>query len=360
MTDKKLILVINPGSTSTKFAVFEDERPLFEETVRHPAEDFAGCERIADQREVRMRYITEALRRHDLPLERLDAVVGRCGIVAPLSSGTYEINDLLLEDLHGPQAAIHAACLGGIIARGLGDQFGLPSYVVDPVTVDEIIPEARISGIPDIPRLSNFHALNSKAVARLCAGDLGLDYDDARIVTCHMGGGVTVAAHRYGQTIDTTHGIAGEGPFSPERCGEVYGQSLVEMSFSGQYTKEQILAYLQRDGGIKAYLGVNDMREVERMIAEGHEKARLILTAMAYQVSKTIATMVVALEGRVDAIALTGGIAYSKLFTDLVKKYVGSLAPVRLYPGELEMEALAGGALRVLRGQERAKTYQGF
>ena len=355
-----LILVINPGSTSTKFAVFKNEEALFERTVRHPPEDFDGCAGIPDQRGVRMRYITQALQEQGLSLESLNAVVGRGGIVAPLTAGTYEINELLVDDLRGPKAAIHAACLGGLIAYDLGRELGIPAYVVDPPVVDEFLPESRLSGIPQCPRVSNFHALNSRAVARLCANDLGLPYDKARIVVAHLGGGISTSAHRYGKTIDATHGIAGEGPFTPERCGGVYGQDLVEMCFSGQHSKEQILAFMQREGGIKAYLGVNDMREVEKMVNDGHEQAKVVFTAMALQVAKAAATMAVALECRVDAIALTGGIAYSEMFTNLVKKYIEPLAPVRVYPGELEMEALAGGALRVLRGEEQPQTYAGW
>jgi butyrate kinase len=360
MADKKLILVINPGSTSTKFAVFEDEKSIFEETVRHPLSDFADCEKMADQMTVRMRYITEALSRQGIKLEKLSAVVGRGGLVAPMASGTYVVTEAMLKDLHREKASIHASCLGGIIAYDLGKKYSIPAYIVDSVVVDEIVPEARISGIPQIERISAFHALNAKAVARLCAKDLGLDYNDARLVVCHMGGGISTSAHRYGRAIDVINGIAGEGGFSPERCGGVYGQNLVEMSFSGQYTKEELLAFMQKNGGIKAYLGVNDMRDVEKMVMRGDPKASLVLNAMAYQVAKDIGTMVVALEGRVDAIVLTGGIAYSNMFTGMIKNYVDRLAPVKVYPGELEMEALAWGGLRVLRGEEKPGAYVGL
>ncbi|MDR2892692.1 MAG: butyrate kinase [Deltaproteobacteria bacterium] len=355
--DKKLILVINPGSTSTKFAVFENEKSIFEKTIRHPQEDFADCPGVKDQKAVRLRYISEALAEKGISLDKLSAVVGRGGIIKPMTSGTYNVDEKMLKDLLSGGAAAHASCLGGIIASEISAKYNIPAFVVDPVVVDELEPEARISGHPDVPRVSVFHALNAKAVARLCAKDMGLRYEDARFIVAHMGGGVTVGAHRYGRVIDVTNGINGEGPFSPERSGAIPLVPVIEKCFEGKMKKEEIVGWFQKNGGVKAYLGLNDMRDVEAKANGGDEKAQLILKAMAYQISKEIGAMVAVLEGRCDAIILTGGIAYSNQFNAMIKQYVDRLAPVRAYPGELEMEALAWGGLRVLRGEEKARDY---
>jgi butyrate kinase len=358
---KHLILVINPGSTSTKFAVFENEKSLFEKTIRHPPEDFAGCARIKDQKGIRLKYISEALKEKKISLESINAVVGRGGIVAPLQSGTYAVNEKMLQDLTDENGAAnaHASCLGGIIAAEMAKTYKIPAFVVDPVVVDELIPEARISGLPEVERIPTFHALNTKAVARLAAKDLGIEYNDARFVLVHMGGGVSVGAHRYGSVIDVNNAVAGEGPFSPARSGGLPCAARIEMCFYGRYTKDQLLGFLQKNGGIKAYLDTNDMRDVEKRSQEGDAGAVLIFNAMAYQIAKEVGAMVAVLEGRVDAIILTGGIAYSNTFAGMIKKYVDRLAPVRVYPGELEMEALAWGALRVLRGEEKPSEYKG-
>lgn len=361
MADKKfLILVINPGSTSTKYAVFENEKSLFEQTVRHPLEDFTNCSTVADQKDVRMRYIMDSLKEKGIKLEDISAVVGRGGLVAPLASGTYAVNEVMLKDLYGPGAARHASCLGGIIAHEMSVKYNIPAFVVDPVVVDEMIPEARLSGIPQVERVSVFHALNTKAVARLCAKDLDIEYNDARFVVCHMGGGITTGAHRYGRVIDVTNGIAGEGAFSPERSGGLYVQNIVEMSFSGEWQKADLLAFTNKNGGIKAYLGINDMREVEARVMKGDPEATLVLRAMVFQIAKDIGSMIAALDGRCDAVILTGGIAFSGMICGMIKQHVELMAPVKVYPGELEMEALAWGGLRVLRGEEKAANYTGY
>ncbi|MDR1124490.1 MAG: butyrate kinase [Deltaproteobacteria bacterium] len=360
VNEKFLILVINPGSTSTKFALFENEQALFERTVRHPPEDFADCASITEQHDVRLRYIMDALRERDIRLENLSAVVGRGGMIAPLASGTYAVNELMLEDLHGEVAGLHASCLGAIIAADIAGKYNIPSFVVDPAVVDEMIPEARLSGLPQIPRESLFHALNTKAVGRLCAREMGMDYNDARFVICHMGGGITTSAHRYGRVIDATHGMYGEGAFTPERSGLVYGRGLIEMAFSGNYSKQELLALMQRNGGIKAYLGLNDMREVEQRVMRGEAEATLVLRAMIHQLSKDIGGMIAVLGGRCDAAILTGGIAFSAMIVSMIKEYVAPMAPLKVYPGELEMEALAQGGLRVLRGEEKAAVYAGY
>lgn len=352
-----LILVINPGSTSTKFAVYNNETPLFEQTVRHAAGEFEECGGILGQKAIRMRYMLQALAAHQIRPEDLSAVVGRGGLVTPLDSGTYLINDTMVRDLTKGMAVTHASSLGGLIAAEIGKQYGIPAYVVDPVVVDEMEPRAKLTGIPGIERRSVFHALNTKAIARLCSEAIGMAYEDGRFVVAHMGGGITIGAHRYGRVIDVNDALAGEGPFTPERCGAVPIEPLVEMCFSGQYTEEDVLALCHKRGGMTAYLDTNDMREVEKMIKQGDDYAALVMDSMAYQVAKEIGAMAAVLEGRVNAIILTGGLAYSMRFTGAIKQMVDQIAPVKTYPGEHEMTALAMGALRVLRGREKAAMY---
>lgn len=358
MDSSYLILVINPGSTSTKFAVYRDETPLFEHTVRHAPGEFARCAGILDQRTIRTRHMLDALASHQIKPEDLNAVVGRGGLVTPLDSGTYLINDSMVRDLTRGVAVTHASSLGGLIAAEIGKTHNIPAYVVDPVVVDEMEPRAKLTGIPGIERRSAFHALNTKAIARLCSESMGIAYEDGRFVVAHMGGGISVGAHRYGRVIDVNDALAGEGPFSPERCGAVPLEPVVEMCFSSQYTEEEIMALCHNRGGMTAYLDTNDMREVEKMIKQGDDHAALVMDSMAYQVGKEIGAMVAVLEGRVNAIILTGGLAYSMRFTGAIKQMVDQIAPVKTFPGEHEMTALALGALRVLRGREKAATYE--
>ena len=357
MDTMHLILVINLGSTSTKFAVYKNETPLFDHTVRHATGEFDACAGILDQKDIRMLYILETLAAHQIRPEDLSAVVSRGGLVTPLDSGTYLINGTMVRDLASGTSANHTSSLGGVIASELGRNHNIPAYVVDPVVTDEMEPRARLTGIPGIERRSVFHALNTKAIARLCAEDLGIAYEDGRFVVAHMGGGITVGAHRYGRVVDVNDALAGEGPFTPERCGAVPVEPLVEMCFSGQYTEEEVLALCHRHGGMVAYLDTNDMREVEKMIMQGDDHAALIMDSMAYQVAKEIGAMVAVLEGRVNAIILTGGLAHSMRFTGAIKQMVDQIAPVKTYPGEHEMIALVMGALRVLRGKEKAAMY---
>ncbi|MEA4852903.1 MAG: butyrate kinase [Christensenella sp.] len=353
-----LILVINPGSTSTKIAVFEDDHPKMEKTIRHTGNDFAGCASIFDQKPIRIEYIDKVLAETDIDLGKLDAVVGRGGLVRPIDSGTYLVNDKMMADLIDSAAMIHASSLGGLIAADIGKQYDVPAYVVDPVVVDEMETYARLSGFPGVERRSAFHALNTKAVARRCATDMGINYEDGRFVVAHMGGGISVGAHRYGRVIDVNDAISGEGSFSPERCGAVPLEPVIEMCYSGRATREDMLGMVSKHGGMIAYLGTNDLIKVEKMIREGDEYAALVVDSMAYQVSKEIGAMVAALEGRVDAIILTGGLAYSIRFTGVIKQRVDRIAKVITYPGENEMDALAQGALRVLRKEQLISEYR--
>lgn len=351
------ILVINPGSTSTKVSIFENESEYITKTVRHNRQELDSCGSIIGQRGLRTDCVLEVMKEHDVSLDALSAVCGRGGLLEPIDSGTYAVNDNMLADLISASAQLHASSLGGIIAAEIGKMANVPSYVVDPIVVDELEQVAKLTGIPGIERRSVFHALNQKAVARRCASDMGMKYEDCRFIVAHMGGGISVGAHRYGRVVDVNDALYGEGPFTPERCGGVPLMPLIELCFSGAYTKEELENKVLKTGGMYAYLGTNDLRKCERLIKEGDEYAALVLESMAYQVSKDIGSMVAALEGRVDAIILTGGLAYSTRFTGCIKQHTGLIAPVKIYEGEDEMLALAQGALRVLRGEEQAVEY---
>ncbi len=351
------ILTINPGSTSTKVAVFENEELVIEEVVRHAKGDLSAFPTIVDQKDLRRDVVLDTLKAKGLEIHSLDAVVGRGGLIEPIDSGTYRINERMLRDLIHSTAAVHASALGGVIAEEIGRLAGVPSFVVDPIVVDEMDQYAKLTGLPGIERRSVFHALNQKAIARRCAAEMGTTYENGRFIVAHMGGGITVGAHRYGRVIDVNDALSGEGPFTPERTGGIPALSIVRLCFSGAYTEKELIDIITKGGGMTAYLGTNDLRKCERLIKEGDEYASLVLESMAYQVSKEIGAMSAALEGRVDAIILTGGLAYSNRFTGAIKQRVGLIAPVKVYPGEDEMRALAEGALRVLRGLEPAVEY---
>ncbi len=360
MSDSKeyMILAVNPGSTSTKAAVYRNETCLVVETIRHDNHAFDECKTTLDQKGIRLAHIMDMLHNNGISPEQIDAVVGRGGLLKPIDSGTYLVNEKMLQDLISDSAAVHASALGGLIAADISSQYGIPAYVVDPVVVDEMEQVAKLSGIPGIERRSAFHALNAKAVVRKCAADLGMRYEDGRFVVAHMGGGITVGAHRYGRVIDVNDAIAGEGAFTPERCGAVPLEPIIEMCYSGKFTKAKMLSFLNRRGGMSAYLGTNDLVKVEKLIRQGDEYAALVVDSMAYQVAKEIGAMVAVLDGRADAIVLTGGLAYSTRFTGSIKQRVSSMAKVLTYPGEDEMSAMVEGTLRVLRGTERVLTYE--
>lgn len=349
-------LIINPGSTSTKIAVFEDEEMLFDKTLRHSVDEISKYDTIFDQKQFRKDIIMECLKEQDFDIKTLDMVVGRGGLVKPIPGGTYKVSDALIEDLKvGPQGQ-HASNLGGVLAREIADEIGKPSFIVDPVAVDELQPVARISGIPDIQRNSIFHPLNQKAMARRYAKENGKRYEDINVIVAHMGGGVSVGAHKKGRVIDVSNALEGDGAFSPERAGGLPVGPLVRLCYSGKYTEKEMYKRLVGGGGFTAYLGSNDMVEITKK-AENDENARLILDAFIYQVAKDIGSRAAVLEGKVDAIILTGGIAYGSRVTDAIAKYVDWIAPVVVYPGEDELLALAQGGLRVLNGEEEAKDY---
>ncbi|GEN52139.1 butyrate kinase [Halobacillus faecis] len=354
------ILVINPGSTSTKIGVFDDQEVVFEKTIRHSAEEINSFKRIIDQYEFRKQVILDELDREGINISKLSAVCGRGGLLRPIEGGTYEVNEAMLEDLKNGYNGEHASNLGGIIANEIAQGLNIGAYIVDPVVVDELHELARVSGVPEIPRKSIFHALNQKAVARRAAADLGLSYKDARLIVTHMGGGITVGAHVGGRVIDVNNGLHGDGPFSPERAGTVPAGDLVSLCFSGQYYRDEVMKKLVGQGGLMAYLDTNDAREVEEMVANGDKKAKVVFDAMAYQIAKEIGSMSAVMEGKVDAIALTGGLAYGKAFVEEISKRVHWIADVLVYPGENELEALNEGTLRVLNKEEVPKQYPNF
>jgi butyrate kinase len=355
--DEFLILVINPGSTTTKISVFKNEDEIFADTITHKIEDLARFNKASDQDLYRMEIIVRTLRQRKIPVEKLDAVVGRGGLLRPIEGGTYAVNQQMIADLKQGIQGDHPSNCGGLIAYAISKAIGCSAFIVDPVVVDELQPEARISGMPLIPRKSIFHALNQKAVAREAADKLGKSYFDSNLIVSHMGGGVTVGVHQNGRVVDVNNGLDGDGPFSPERSGAVPVGDLVNACYSGGYTFSDMKKLIKGHGGMVAYLGTNDLRQVEKRVIEGDEKAWLVLNAMAYQIAKEIGAAAAVLSGKVDAVVLTGGLAKSENFVDKVKKRIEFIAPVIVIPGEQEMKALALGGLRVLRGVEKAKIY---
>jgi butyrate kinase len=351
------IVAINPGSTSTKFSVYDDELCVFTKTIRHDTSQFSRHGSVLNQKELRLNQIVQCLDEAKLDRDSIDAIAGRGGLLKPIESGVYPINEKMLEDLHSVTATVHASALGAIIAAEMAKAFKVPAYVVDPIVVDEMDRHAKLTGMPGVERSSVFHALNQKAIARRLAAELGKPYENCRFIVAHLGGGITVGAHRYGRVIDVNDALSGEGPFTPERTGAVPAIPIINMCFSGEYTEQEMIDKVSKNGGVKAYLGTTDMMEVQKMINDGDEFAALVMDSMAYQVSKEIGAMTAVLEGLPDAIVLTGGLAYSSRFTGAIKQRVDKLAPVHVFPGEDEMLALASGVLRVLREEERPAKY---
>ena len=351
-------LIINPGSTSTKIAIYSDETMIYEKTIRHTNEELWPFNKVADQFQFRKEIVISALNENDISLNELDAVVGRGGVINPIEGGTYAVNDRMIEDAKLSVRGEHASNLGAMLARSIADEVNIPSFIVDPVVVDEMEDVARISGHPDFERTSIWHALNQKAVARRAAKErFGKKYEEMNFVVAHLGGGISVGAHKKGRVIDVNNALNGEGPFSPERSGSLPEAQLVKACFSGNYSETEINKIIAGKGGISAYLGTNSAKEVSDRAKAGDEKAKLIYSAMAYQVAKAIGEYAVVLDGNVDAILITGGIAYDKSFVQMIEEKVKFIAEVISYPGEDELLALAQGGLRVLNGVEEFKTY---
>ncbi|MCF8222187.1 MAG: butyrate kinase [Bacteroidales bacterium] len=356
---EKLILAINPGSTSTKMGLYSDDELLFAETLRHDLDELSGFDRISDQFSFRKKLIMEVLKEKKVVLENIRAIVGRGGLLKPIESGVYEVNALMKKDLAGGERGEHASNLGGLIAADISDDIeGSRAFIVDPVVVDEMHELARLSGHPLIERKSIFHALNQKAVANAYAESVNRDYNDMNLVVAHMGGGISIGAHRKGKVIDVNNALNGDGPFSPERAGSLPAGQLVELCFSGKYSKEEIMKMLTGKGGMVAYLDTNSFLDICDRTERGDEKAKLVQEASAYQIAKEIASAAAVMKGNVDAIILTGGMAHQKTHTDFITDMIGFLADVVVYPGEDELKSLAHSGMLATEGRVVVKDYK--
>jgi butyrate kinase len=351
------ILAINPGSTSTKIAVYENEHLVFKNSIKHDTTTISSFKRIYDQLSFRKEAVLKTLTDENIKLHTLDAIVGRGGMLKPIEGGTYLVNQTMIDYMKEAPRGEHASNLGCVIAKELADTVGIPAYIVDPVAVDEMEDIARFTGMPEIKRQSLFHALNQKAVALKAAQQLQKSYDNLNLIIAHLGGGISVGVHQYGRVIDVNNALDGDGPMSPERSGSVPIGPLYKMAMSGQYTLPEIKRKNYGNGGLVAHLGTNDGYEIEQRIKAGDQKAKFMVEVMCYQIAKEIGSGATVLCGKVDAIVLTGGLAYDSFIIDEISKRVQFIGPVLVFPGEDEMEALALGALRVLTGNEISKTY---
>lgn len=353
------ILAINPGSTSTKIAVFENEEAVFVQNIKHSSEELAQFNNIIDQTDYRRAVINTVLEENGIELESIHIVMGRGGLVKPITSGIYEVNEALKQHLREGYNGQHACNLGGLIADNIAKTIGLEkAYIADPVVVDELQPLARIAGHPNFERKSIFHALNQKAIAKIHARKIGKKYEELNLIVAHLGGGISIGAHRQGSVVDVNQALDGEGPFSPERSGTLPMNQVIDVCFSGEYTKEEVKKMIVGGGGYVGYFGTNDAYKIELDAAAGDEKAILIQNAMSYQVAKAIGEAAAVLEGKVDAILITGGIAYGKPVVEFIKKHVDWIAPVEVYPGEDEMQALAMNAYFVATNQQEVLIYK--
>ena len=349
------VLVINPGSTSTKIAVYRDNQSVMVKSIHHSSEDLQRFEHITDQYDYRRQLLIDSLREENIDIN-FDAVIGRGGLAKPVEGGVYRVNIKMIEDMRNAKHQ-HACDLGCILAYDIAKECGCPSYVADPGTVDELNDYARISGSPLMPRVAIWHALNQRAVARRYAKSIGAKYDDLDFIVCHLGGGISVAAHQHGRAVDANNALDVEGPFSPERAGTLPAGDLIRLCFSGNYTEAKLLKQVAGKAGLCAHLGTNNVKEIMQSVEEGDKHAELILNAMIYHVAKNIAAQGAVLCGKVDAILITGGMAYSDYIIERLKQRIEYLAPVHIFPGEDELAALAQNAYGVLLGDLVAKDY---
>ena len=364
------ILVINPGSTSDDIGYYRGNKPVFEVTVRYSITDLEPYEgkNVTEQLPLRRKLILDYLIDHEVSLKEIHAVIGRGGFIHSIEGGVYAVNDKMIADLEKGQYGVHPSNLGGILARDIAQYAGCPSFIANPVVIDELQPIARYSGMPENPRISIFHALSQKRVARLIADDLGKPYEELNCIVCHGGGGITVGAHRKGKVVDVNNGYEGDGPMTPQRSGGTPNTGLVQMCYSGQYTQHDIRLKLRGKGGLVAYTGTSDVKDLEEYIRTGEkrpgslitctqEEAKLAEDAMIYQIAKYIGAMAVVLEGKVDFIAVTGGLMHSKYIPQEIGRYVGWIAPMYVFPGSEEKEALREAARRALNNPEIIKNY---
>ncbi len=352
------ILVINPGSTSTKVAIFNGKKEQFMSSITHSDEELHQFSSISDQHEFRKGVIEDALEKNMIDVKTVNCVVGRGGLLHPIPSGTYEVNSHMLSDLQEAEWGEHASNLGGIIAHDIAMELGVRAFIVDPVVVDEMDDVAKISGMPELERRSIFHALNHKAIARRTAEELEKPYEELNLIVAHLGGGISIGVHKNGKVIDVNNAFDGDGPFAPERAGGLPAGQLVELCYSGQFSKEEIKRKMVGGGGVVAYLGTKDMRKANERYIKGDEKTKLIYEAMAYQVAKEIGACATVLKGNVDGIVLSGGLTYDDEFMGLLKERIRWIGHIFISHGEKEMQAMAYGALRVLKGKEKAKDYK--
>ena len=353
------LLIINPGSTSTKVAVFHDKEQVFKKNIKHSTEEVSKFEKIADQFEFRKDVIMSELKAEGIDLTGLTAVIGRGGLLHPLTSGVYEVNENMIRDLNEAANGEHACNLGGLIANSIAKEFGVKAYIADPVVVDEMDDVARYSGHPLFPRKSIFHALNQKIIARTHAKAVNRKYEDLNLIGIHLGGGISVAAHKKGRVVDVNNALNGDGPFTPERSGVLPSGPLMNACFSGKYTKKDIDLMLKGQGGFVAYLGTNDALTVEKEVRAGNKEWEKVYRAMAYQIAKEVGGLAAsAFSMDVDGIFVTGGMAYDKLFCSILNDHLHKIAPVYVYPGEDEMAALAMNGVMVLDGEVEAKMYE--
>jgi butyrate kinase len=356
--NKRFILTVNPGSTSTKFALFEEDELILEKNLIHSNQEIAGFNKITDQFEFRRELIMKELVDSGVDLSKISAIVGRGGLVKPIESGVYAVNEAMKRDLLEGKRGEHASNLGALIAENIASGLkGVRAFIVDPVVVDELQPEARLSGHPALPRISIFHALNQKAAARIYAASKGKKYEQLNLIVAHMGGGISIGAHRKGKVVDVNNALSGDGPFSPERSGGLPSLPLIDLCFSGNYTYSQVKSMLVGKGGMVAYLGTNDFRKICATAAAGDNNAALVRDACGYQVSKEICAMAAVLKGDVDAVILTGGMAHQKDHVNYIKSMTSFIADIVVYPGEDEMRTLAFNGLLALNGEVEIKEY---
>jgi butyrate kinase len=352
------ILVINPGSTSTKIAYYKNLSSIFQKTISHRSDELKKFPKVFDQKDFRLNLILDELKNVNIHLSDINAVIGRGGLLNPIPSGVYLVNTKMIRDLTIGVQGEHASNLGGIIAHSIASQIdNCLALIADPVVVDELQDVARITGHPMFIRKSIFHALNQKAVARVFAKSVNINYENLNLIVAHLGGGISVGTHQKGKVIDVNQALDGEGPFSPERSGTLPVGDLINICYSGKYTRNEMQRMVVGNGGLNAYFGTNDAREVEKLATEGNSQANLILEAMAYQVVKSIGAAAAVLKGNIDAILLTGGMAHSKIITNYISEHISFLAPVKIYPGEDEMEALASNAFMALTQDTELKEY---
>ncbi len=356
MEKTRRILAINVGSTSTKIAFYENANRVCQESIAYRAEDLAHFESLREQLPLRAGGVRAFIEKNGIDMKTIDLVISRGGLGRPGPAGAFAIDESMCEDLMEGRYGKHPSALGPSMALGLAAQYGIPAVVIDPPSTDEFQPLARLSGIPEIDRKSAFHALNQKAAARKAAGELKRNYEDINLVVAHLGGGITIGAHALGRVIDCTNGLS-EGPFTPERAGALPTNELVELAQSGRLGPKELQRRLVGQGGLAAYLGTTNAVEVEASVKRGDEKAKMVFEAMAYQIAKDIGAMAAVLAGRIDGVVLTGGLAHSQILTDWVRERVRFIAPVFVFPGEDEMEAMAEGGLRILRGEETPRPY---